>query len=371
MNNQKTVLNNKWVAAIIIFLCIGIFYIKLLSYNILKDESEIIQYIVNLFGAILLLYSTYVFTNILEYIILKITKLVNIRFFVIYPFVFDKTISFCPIKLLYNEECVRDVFPQNLLFEYASNQSILKIKEKFKTIRLIREGLLLISLLLLTIILKYLFGWNFILEISFVYILLLLLSFTTTGFNWMGNRRIIINNKFEEYFLSIKYCDAITNDKYSNYLSSYYKDINTEVLLKILENYLLSALQEEVCFLPIDEVKAIINIIELSDVYEALYGIKKMQAKKLIGLVGMQTKNEEYRSYGIELILNDINDLSNYNISSINNKAIKNLIEYKSFLQKDIDTIEPSKHLALGMNNLFSFQNEIEVKIKKILKNSN
>lgn len=368
-------LGTKATAVLIICLCILTVYSKLIFCEVLFDQKQFLSYVISICLSILILYIIYVITNIVEYVLLRTMKIIDIRYFVIYPFIFDETIRFNPVKLLYNQECIRDVFPQNIVF-YYTYQSINSIRNLFLKVRRIREISLLVSLMVVATIIKYIFNENVLLEVVILYLLLYLFSFCYFGINWKGNRKVLIENNFKKYIFSGRYNRQISSKEYANYL--YYLmgnnrlESNSEVaLLKNIENYLYSIIYEKRVMIPVKMLKELMFIIENSkNESETLFFIKLLQTKKLIGLIGKELDDKGYLLYGLELMIEEIQKLENENIYGMADKAIERLMEYYNFLGGRKKHINWKEHFSLDINNLFSSEIEVESRIKEIINHS-
>ena len=364
-------LGTKVFSVLIICLAILTVFIKLNTYKLMFTDNQFLSDMIMICCSILILYIVYVITNIIEYLILTTLKVIEIRYFVIYPFIFDKTIRFHPIKLLYNQECIRDVFVQNILFYYPE-QTLDWIKKIFLKIKRIKELSLLISLIIAAILIRHLFNVNILLEIMIIYILLFLFSYCYFGMDWKGNRRVLLENDFKRYIFSGRYCSQISNVEYGNYLhhlieNSELENYSAEVFLKVLENYLYSVIYENQVAVSIKEIKKVLSLINNNQKSETLFYIKLLQTKKLIGLIGKQLNNSDYLAYGIELITDNIFELSDENMYGVADKALERLRDYRSFLIEDEMKINIKDHFALDINNLFSSQIEVENKIKQMI----
>lgn len=362
----------KVISVLIICLCILTVFNKLTFYVVGFEKNQFISYVLTLCLVVVILYIIYVITNIIEYVILRIMKIIDIKYFVIYPFVFDKSIRFNPIKLIYNQECIRDVFVQNILF-YYTHQTLDWIKKLFLKIKRIKEISLLTSLMIVAIFIWKVYGANVIVEVAILYTLMLLFSYCYFGNDWKGNRRVLMEDNFIEYILSGRYCKQIPSIEYTNFLyhlidKNKSENDSIEVLLKVFENCLYSTICDDQITIPIKTIKEVITIIDSNqNKIDTLSIIKLLQIKKLIGLIGKRLNNQEYLEYGIELIKDNIFELSNGNIYGVANKAIDRLIEYQCFLNGEKKGINSKEHFTLGINNLFLSQIEVEDKIKEML----
>lgn len=367
MKTINKALGIKVTSVLIICLCILTVYAKLIFCEVLFNQNQFLSYITTICFSILILYIIYVITNIIEYILLRTMKIIDIKYFVIYPFIFDETIRFNPIKLLYNQECIRDVFPQNIIF-YYTHRSMDSIKKSFLKVRQIREISLLVSLIIIATIIRYICNINVLLEVVILYLLLYVFSFCYFGMNWKGNRKILMENNFKEYIFSCGYCKQIASNEYANYLY-YLVESNSEVvLLKTIENYLYSVIYEEKVILPVNILKELIAIIENNkNEKETLFFIKLLHTKKLIGLIGKQFDDKGYLSYGIELMVEEIMKLEKENMYGVADKAIERLLEYQCFLIGEKKRMNWKEHFSLDINNLFSSVIEVENKIKGII----
>jgi|GEM_PF-5110304 len=366
---RQGIFNSVYFLTILICACIIIMYSALMKYNFLNNDKTF-AYFTNFLLAVFLLYLVYVLTNFLEYIALRLLKLIVIKSFVIYPFVFDRTITFQPIRLLFNQECIRDVFPRNILYDYANGGSLEEIKLKFKKIRYIREGALLVTLLIFTIAITYLLGENINFYVILIYILLFLASFCKANDNWVGNRYVLLENKFEEYVLSSKYCEVILIDNYSKYLQKFnvdekINDDNRGALLRILENYLYACIYEKKVTLDKWTIRKILYCIgEENNKENTLYTLKMSQVKKLIGLVGKKNDNEEYCDYGVDLMSEEIAKINQNNAYGIGNMGIKHLREYQDFLLGKKETVNYKGYFVSGIESVFSSSITVDNEIR-------
>lgn len=295
-------------------------------------------FIVSLICTILSLYIIYVLTSLIEYTIVDKLKIVRVRRLVIYPFIYERKVSFRPIKLFYNRELIQDVIPQNIVYEYNSS-NLSKMYSKFKAIRFIREVSMLVAYLLVSIIVVYRSDINTL----FVYILSYLgcyvFSYMQVGLIYKGNKRIVLNNNIKRDILAGNFNHCINVNEYWKYFNEMLLEYeNRYDLLMIVENYIYAAIFYDDIVVTAKRLEEIILFLQANKQY---YYTKLNKVLVLIGLAGNMNNNQDYINLAIRLLGDDINnDYHDFLIGK------RRMVDIKSIIEMGKQDIFTSKRLV-------------------------
>lgn len=202
-------------------------------------------------------YGTYVLKSILELIIIKVLNIVEIKYFVIYPFSYDGVIHFNPIVLLYNNEGLQDNVYLNIPYTLSDEEAYTLYKQLLYT----AKSSLCISAFIIGIIMQFYTDYWIIIILGVCSILWVAFSFFKTTAFFYGPDYIIRKYGLKGFLLQ--------GNGYREYVLSFYEEyfdsspiIDDELLLKILENYIYLVIQNDIV-LTKDQVNRVMEVLEV------------------------------------------------------------------------------------------------------------
>lgn len=295
-----------------------------------------------LISTVLSLYIIYLVTNIIEYTVANRLKIVKVRRLVIYPFVYERRVTFKPVKLLYNRECIQDVMPQNIVYEYNMKNPC-DMYNKYKRIRFIRELSMFVGYLIASIIVIVNGNVDAWIAYALSFVSSYLISYMQVGTVWKGNKRIIKNNNIKRDILAGNYNHCIHVNEYCKYLNDVMiENENIFDLIFIVENYLYTAILYD---------DLVLSVKRLGEIVKFLQGNKKLYSKEydrlivLIGLAGKMNTNADYVNLAISFLGNDINS------------------DYYDFLLGKLGRIDIKNFITINKHDIFISKRLIEMRI--------
>lgn len=269
-------------------------------------------YFPSFFYTLLILYFMYIVSTVLHILVNK--KEIGDRYIVVYPFTFHNKIEFHPINLLYYPEMIRDNIYVNLIYSLDVVKSEKILFEKLNKIRLSRE-LCRLSTIFCTL---YMIDMYFLPISLWVYGILYFTIFVQSYFGnntvWIGNSAIIFHKKYFEIVLSKNYIYDVSSDIFREFLVKNHKNLNLNILLKIMFNYCNS--------LKITQVKSndeqlIQEVISMMDTFIYNKGIENFILFNYlifsIGFLGVEKSDKliDISKKSIYSLQNDISQFSN------------------------------------------------------------
>ena len=318
--------------------------------------------LINIIGTIILI------------IINKIRKIVNVKFLVIYPFVYEKgKVTFQPLKLLASSKSFNNSLYSNLandlaLIDRVNTNNLMK---KLFLTRLI--GLILANLIIGgSLIIMFQLSIIFVFMIELIgFIVLQFMSF----YGWEGDYAVIKDKKVSEFLL-----EYFTGEYTLYYLGQYFVDnikkLNVEGYNEELNNYLLQYLYrciyEAKIVISADELEKVLkkhinNFFEKITFKNVEMYLEHIQLHRMIGIVGVLNQSNDYVNLSKELVhsvnekvLNDFPD--DFKIIELLDKH--NI--FLSLLDGNKKGIKMKDYIILSNKSLFRYGREIENAVKKV-----
>lgn len=368
--------NSKFLVVVLCMFIFGPIYFKLSNVNILFEEMSLFAVGIYLVVSVLLVYTIYVITFFIELLFLVTFRLIKIKYLIIYPFSYDGKLYFKPIKLLMHQDFFRDAFPMNLVIDLQNGETENQLKSKFKKIIYLREISTLISYGLVLLLIMHFFEISFLLEFTISFFSMILVSFVSDGYWWSGTRYIIKNETITKYLLSMPNLEEVDVEKYSKYLEEELNNKNKVIdvtYIDVLENCLYSSFYEEKVYLSEESLKNLCDSIlhkgvELK-IKSLRYEQQRISIQKMIGLISIIKKNNDYHNVFISLINKSLHNLSSINYFNVNTKNIESINKYIDFTNGNITSVDCKKHFIIDFKDIFSYRKLIEKEMKKVCKN--
>lgn len=351
-------------------------YFKLLNIKILSGGLSLISIGVCLALSVALVYIVYIITSLIELPLLRIFRLIKIKYLIIYPFAYNGKHSFMPIKLLCHQDSIRDSFPINLVIDLQNGETEKQLKSRFKKIIYVREISLLISFFIMFLTIFCFLKINFFIEFIISFIAIILMSCTSDEYWWTGTRYIVKNEEILKNLFSSPNLKEINSEKYGRYLEELYENKTSLNItcIDILENYLFASFYEGENYLTAEALEEICHIILHKDVKLNMkslrYERQRISLQNMIGLISMKSNNKNYYDVFIRLTNKTLDKLNASNYFNVNTEAIERINEFIDFVSGKTRHIDFKEHFLLNIKDFFSYRSTIEKEIKSFRKNT-
>ena len=341
-------------------------YFYFLIIDPLGYGSDPIYIMIYLIVALLIVYFIYILTAVVELIIMKITRLVELEYIIIFPFAFDGSWRFVPIKLIASQLYLRGSMVINLANDFKKGANENKLKGKLKTIFNQR----LISTAIVYLVIMFVFSLQFNLFIIPTLLISglaeIILAYTTDHRQIYGTGYLLKNGNIDRYLYTLPNLKTFTAENYADYLDKTagvssrledYKDV------QIFENEIYACIYEQKQPMNIDRLKFYCELILLTT-YTATFSTftheyRKNGLRKSIGLYAL-SMNEPH-------ILQLIKGILEQDIAAVSGTvSARHTESFLYYLMGEKVTIKPIQHFVLGLDDYFSHRNQIEQRIIEI-----
>ena len=294
-------------------------------------------------------YCVYIFSFILQYVLLSLLCQLPSKYLILYPFTYDGTFSFVPLKLLYHGDLINSNFYLTLVNDLGG-----KFKEKFYKIYLIKNLTTLLAIIIVSLLVYQKIDLIVVGFIFCIFILLISVSFSKFN-NYSGASYLIVYNEIDKYYYMSKVIQSITTKQYQNYLKDNYQTLTNLELMEISENYLFRVVYDNE-HIDLNLMSKIIDYYSFK--YQLSADLKFNNVIKLIGRIGIINNNIKEVNFSIKNILMLNNKFTGLNLK----RSIEFNNEYIAYL-KGNETLNLSHHLLVDVKTIFVSISKIEAKI--------
>lgn len=295
---MNKIFKNKGSLLIIIFLMLGTMYLYVLN---LRPElmTKGVLWIISFILMLLFYYLIFLISSFLQVILIKCCRLFPIKVFTLYPFTYDGTWRFHPIKLIYNIEGFSNSLILNL-GTYFENKDLLMTK--MKQLLMLRKLSVLITYGAIFLVLSR-FDIKTFLVILIAAISTILLSYFQYGTFWYGADYLYGEGpeSLSEYILASKTIMILSSEQYAKSLIEEHEDQYLECL--ILENYLYRIILDKKtqCSVKIIDA-AITKQLDSLEYFHSNLALdtKRLNLIKVIGWTGFQCGNDVLIKLSVE-----------------------------------------------------------------------
>lgn len=341
-------------------------YFYFLIIDPLGYGSDPIDVIIYLIIALLIVFLIYILTAAVELIIMKITRLVELEYIIIFPFAFDGNWRFVPSKLISSQMNLQGSMIINLAKDLKNGANENELKEKLKLIFNQR----LISTAIVYLVIMFVFSLQFNLFIIPTLLISglaeIILAYTTDHRQIYGTGYLLKHGNIERYLYTLPNLKTFTAENYADYLDKTvgvsesledYKDV------QIFENEIYTRIYEQKQPMKIDRLTFYCKLI-LSTTYTATFSTttheaRKMGLKKSIGLYALSINNPQIKQLIKEILEQDVATVKG-------TSAAQHIEKFLNYLMDEKVTIKPIQHFVLGLDDYFSHRNRIEQRIRDI-----
>lgn len=353
---MKSFLTKKNILPLLVFLQAGFLYIYFLS----LEKGPIINgslWFIAFFKMLLFYYFIFVASTLLQILSIKCFHLFPINVFSLYPVAFDGTLSFHPIRLLYNVEGFSNALILNLA-QYINNEELLAIK--MKQLLYIRKCCYFLAY---GILFMYLQQYNLI--TFFIFLLAFLgtvfISYFQFGSFWYGYDYIYGQGAafIREYLYASKTIMFLNAAQYADALHKEHRD--DFFVLAIAENYVYRSIiernQQESAQLLEHTLATYIEANETCT-YDLTLDTKLLHVIKVIGWAGIICENTDMLQLSIAMY-STIYEVLLYDNAPIYVKHAAEKIEKElEYLRNHPPGLPCQLHIQ-NMQNIFNFYNKI------------
>lgn len=366
---MKALFHSKNTIVLLIILIIMPVYISLLSFDPFGFNGNPIDIIVYLLCALFIIYFIYLLTTILEYIMLKMTKIVEVNFVVIFPFTYDGNFRFTPIKSLSSQVNLQASAVINLVNDIKKDVSDEIIIKKLKKLLFLRITVIVFAYFMMFLFIGYTFHTLILIPFFISCFFEIIILFTSDNKYWRGIGSLLINGDIEQYLYTLPNIKGFTADDYAGYLDrtiDHMKENNQDKYIRMLENTIFASIYEEKQPWHIEQLKWYCDTI-LATSYEIKWSAiaqesKKISLKKCLGLLGLLTKDDEIKQLSIDFLRRHISLIQHDSVYAANHEQ-----RFLDFLTGAEVAIKPTKHLSIGIIDFFAHRSRVEQKIKELV----
>ncbi len=357
---------NKFAVVAISWIALVPCYFHIMKINPFFNDINILQTQLYLVFFLSLLYLMYLVGSAGEFILIRIMKVVQVKYFLLYPFCYDGKWSFKPLKMFTNYECLNDGCIFNLIDDIKNNTLEAEMYGKYQKIIRARTLCFLVSGGLVFFSLSCYLSASFLYDYLFIFTGYVLLSYCSYGASWKGSRYILSKNLLKIYIYSLPNLREFTSEDYGEYLIGMMKKnaLCDYECVDILENYLYACVMEDAVYLNDETMKKIYTEVFQDRAFMKFHSVKSNAQKnhqmKMMGILSKYIESNPYADIFEEEMYKYFIELTQVNFFYDLREKLK---AFKRFVEGEDVVINYKRQLVVGVRDYMSYRAKIERKL--------